>query len=100
MASPSSRVPESNPSSSHKRQVSPVMKGNVETERPPRYVLPQNLDVAIRQLSDTELDSLATATLEEKARREHLVAPKDIPRKLNAKDGSVSLPQGKLSAVR
>ena len=40
-----------------------------EPMRSSRYVLPQDLDTAIKQLSDQELDKLATAVLEERARR-------------------------------
>ena len=46
-------------SSSHVEQVA----GGLETEtaRPSRYILPKDLDAAIRQLEDQELDRLVSA---------------------------------------
>jgi hypothetical protein len=64
-----------------------------------RHVLPRDLDAAIKQLNDQELDRLVSAALEERSRRrkgksateEGTSKARDIPN---------SLPQGKLNAVR
>jgi hypothetical protein len=63
-----------------------------------RHVLPKNLDAAIKQLNDQELDRLVSVTLEERARRRKLFGHQETQRKREA--GPVSLPQGKLNAVR
>ena len=71
------------------------------TEISSHYVLPRNLDAAIRQLPDEELDRLVTAALEERARRKPPpVANETQRRKRDAEAVAVSLPQGKLNAVR
>ena len=59
-----------------------------------------NLDGAIKQLTDQELDRLATAILEERARRKKPVLPEQRQRQRNAEAVSPPLPQGKLNAVR
>ena len=69
-----------------------------ETALSSRYILPQNLDAAIRQLPDQELDRLVTAALEERARRKKPPVPEE--RKRNADAVALSLPQGKLNAIR
>jgi hypothetical protein len=56
-----------------------------ETEAPFwRHVLPKNLDAAIRQLSDQELDRLVSAALGERARRKNRLCLKvtgnDMPK--------------------
>jgi hypothetical protein len=71
-----------------------------ETALPSRYVLPKDLDAAIRRLDDQQLDRLASAVLKERARRKKLPVPKDSHRKRDAEGVSVSLPRGKLNAVR
>src|SRR5690349_12501123 len=40
-----------------------------------RYVLPKELDAAIKQLNDQELDRLVSAALEERSRRKKLSLP-------------------------
>ena len=70
------------------------------TPRPSRYVLPQNLDAALRQLSDADIDKLATAVLEERTRRKGPLAPDNSHRKQPDETNSPALPQGKLNAVR
>ena len=94
---------------------SPAPKATTESE-PRRYVLPKNLRNAVKHLSDTELNSLHTATLEEMKRRGRtpkrvelvsqarpaLMKPKSPPteklRNLNAAE--VSLTRGQVNAVR
>ena len=72
-----------------------------ETAISSRYVLPSNLEEAIRQLPDEELDRLVTAALEERARRKPPPVPNETQRrKRDAEAIAVSLPQGKLNAVR
>ena len=72
-----------------------------ETAISSRYVLPSNLEEAIRQLPDEELDRLITAALEERARRKLPPVPNETQRrKRDAEAIAVSLPQGKLNAVR
>jgi hypothetical protein len=65
-----------------------------------RYVLPQDIDTAIKQLTDRELDRLATAALEERARRKTLYASKESQSKRLSEADAIPLPQGKLNAVR
>jgi hypothetical protein len=69
-----------------------------ETASLSRHVLPKSLDAAIKQLDDQELDRLVSATLEERARRRKLFNNQETQRKRET--GPVSLPQGKLNAVR
>ena len=64
-----------------------------------RHVLPQNLDSAIRQLNDRELERLLLTALEERVRRK-LPIPEETEGKRQAKDTAVPLPQGKLKAIR
>ena len=72
-----------------------------KTAIPSQYVLPSNLEEAIRQLPDEELDRLITAALEERARRKPPPVPNETQRrKRDAEAIAVSLPQGKLNAVR
>jgi DNA invertase Pin-like site-specific DNA recombinase len=65
-----------------------------------RYVLPQNLETAIRQLSEAELDKLVEVALEERARRRKPEVPKQSERKRDLEEPTASLPLGKLNAVR
>jgi hypothetical protein len=69
-----------------------------ETALTSRYILPQNLDAAIRQLPDQELDRLVTAALEERARRKKPPVPEE--RRRNADAVALYLPKGKLNAIR
>ena len=71
-----------------------------ETETPSRYVLPSNLEEAIRRLDDRQLDRLMSVALEERARRKQPLVPEKSQRKRNAEGVSPPLPQGKLNAVR
>jgi hypothetical protein len=65
-----------------------------------RYVLPKDLDAAIRHLDDEQLDRLVSVALEERARRKRPPVPEQTQRKRNAEAISPPLPQGKLNAVR
>jgi hypothetical protein len=65
---------------------------------PSRYVLPKDLDAAIRHLDDQQLDRLISIALEERSRRKRpFVHDKS---QQNAEAVSPPLPQGKLNAVR
>jgi hypothetical protein len=72
----------------------------IESARPQRYIFPQDLDTAIKHLDDQELDRLVSAALEERARRKRPILPEQGQRKQHAETVAVSLPQGKLNAVR
>ena len=73
-----------------------------ETEMAPssRYVLPKDLDAAIRHLDDQQLDRLVAVALEERARRKTPPVPEKSQRKRNPQAEFSPLPQGKLNAVR
>jgi uncharacterized protein (DUF433 family) len=62
-----------------------------------RYVLPADLEAAIKYLDDQELDRLVSAALEERNRRKRPLVPDKIQRSADAM--SSPLPQGKLNAV-
>ena len=69
-----------------------------EIKQTSRYVLPSDLDAAIKFLDDQQLDKLVSAALEERKRRRGSPAPDK-----NQRDADVDaspLPQGKLNAVR
>jgi hypothetical protein len=110
MAILSNRVPEPKLFSSWGRQPSSsspvepssaVFSRHTETAIPSRYVLPNDLNGAIRRLDDQELDRLASAVDEERSRRKKPpVAEEGQQRQRHAEGGAVSLPQGKLNAVR
>ena len=71
-----------------------------ETDTKPtsRYVLPNDLDAAIKHLDDQQLDKLVSAALEERKRRK---GPSGLDKKQQDADGDYSsLPLGKLNAVR
>ena len=87
-------------SSSPIQQPSVAIRRDTETPRSARYILPKELDTAIQQLDDQELERLVLATLEERARRKKPLLPKQGQRKQNAGAVAVSLPHGKLNAVR
>ena len=63
-----------------------------------RYVLPNDLDEAIRYLDDQQLDRLVSAALEERTRRKKPFVHDKGQR--NAEAVSPPLPLGKLNAVR
>jgi hypothetical protein len=70
----------------------------IESKPTSRYVLPSDIDAAIRHLDDQQLEKLVSAALEEPTRRRGPPAPDK-----NQRDAEVdcsSLPQGKLNAVR
>ena len=73
-----------------------------ETETAPssRYILPRDLDAAIKQLDDRELDRLVTAALEKRARRKSPPALEGIQPKRQGRSTNAHLPKGKLNAVR
>ena len=106
MAFLSKRVPEPKLFSSWGREPSSsspiVQSSKLETDAasPSRYILPKNLDGAIKQLDDQQLDRLALAVLEERARRKNPLVSEERQRKRHAEAAAVSLPQGKLNAVR
>ena len=105
----SNRVPEPKLFSSWGRDPStssPIQRSFVaisrdtETPRSSRYILPKDLDTAIQQLDDQELERLVLAALEERARRKKPLLSEQGQRKQYAEAVAVSLPQGKLNAVR
>jgi hypothetical protein len=107
MAIPSNRLSEPKLSSSGQRELSSsvglsssAVGRDVEAERPSRYVLPQDLDAAIRRLSDADLERLATAVLDERSRRRGPPARQESHGKRPDETNSPSLPQGKVNAVR
>jgi hypothetical protein len=72
-----------------------------ETEIAPtsRYVLPNDIDAAVKHLDDQQLDRLVSAALEERTRRRGPLAPDKSQRTAEAVSSPL-LPQGKLNAVR
>ena len=107
MSIPSNRLSEPELSSSGERGSSssvalssPAAGRDVEAERPSRYVLPQDLDAAIRRLSDPDLERLATAVLDERSRRRGPQARQESHGKRPDEASSPSLPLGKVNAVR
>jgi hypothetical protein len=69
-----------------------------EMASPSRYILPKDLDAAIRHLDDQQVDRLVSAVLEERTRRKKPLVNDKSQR--NAQAVSHPLPQGKLNAVR
>ena len=65
-----------------------------------RYVLPKDLDVAIKHLDDQQLDRLVSVALEERTRRKQPPVLEKSQWKRNAEAVPPPLPQGKLNAVR
>src|SRR6516165_2121376 len=61
----------------------------------PRYVLPKDLEAAIKHLDDQQLDRLVSVALEERARRKK----PPVPEKNQNELPKTRLPQGKLNAV-
>jgi transposase-like protein len=79
---------------------STVIIRETETTGSLRYVLPKDLNAAIKQLNDEELDRLMSAALEEQTRRKTHSVP-EIPRQRQEAEGPAeSLPLGKVNAVR
>jgi hypothetical protein len=66
-----------------------------------RYVLPSNLQHAMEQLTDRELDRLLSAAISEQNRRgKKLSVSHESSRKRQIESVAVPLTQGKLNAVR
>src|SRR5262249_16898944 len=86
------------PWSSPVRSSAPARR-ETETAASSRYVLPKDLEAAIKHLDDQQLDRLVSVALEERARRKKPPVPEISQRKLIVEDVSPSLPQGKLNAV-
>jgi predicted DNA binding protein len=67
-----------------------------------RHILPNDLPNAVKHLTDTELDLLITAALEEAKRRGR--NPSDQPKRSSSNDrkelATVSLTRGQVNAVR
>jgi hypothetical protein len=89
----------------------PAMKPVASAAPERQHILPKNLPNAIKHLSDQELDSLISASLEEAKRRGRLPpnvqsdgsAPKRSSRTTDRRQGdaaTVSLTLGKINAVR
>jgi hypothetical protein len=87
-ASPSSSSANSSAAASRETEMVP----------PSRYVLPKDLDAAIKHLDDQQLDWLVSVALEERTRRKKAIVHDKSQR--NAECVSPPLPQGKLNAVR
>jgi hypothetical protein len=81
-------------------QSSAAAKPENEAARPSRYVLPQDLNTAIKQLDDQELDRLVLAALSERSRRKKPPLSEESQRNRRAEADAVPLPLGKLNAVR
>jgi hypothetical protein len=74
--------------------------GETETARCARYVLPKDLEAAIKRLDDQQLERLTSAVLEEQTRRKRFSLPRNPQQRLEAESPASSLPLGKLNAVR
>jgi hypothetical protein len=108
MAILSNRVPEPKlfsswerePSSSPPVEQSSATRTETETARPARHVLPQDLNTAIQQLDDQELDRLVLVALAERSRRKEPPLLEESQRNQRAEADAAPLPRGKLNAVR
>ena len=75
----------------------PLVNGHESGEaQSSRYVLPRDLDAAIKHLDDRELDRLILAALQERDRRKLPVPEKSERTEI----APAALPQGKLNAIR
>jgi hypothetical protein len=100
MGNSANRFLEPDPSS-RPSQPSTVVSSETETAVSSRYILPKDLDAALTRLDDQQLDRLASAVLEERTRRRKPFVPKGGQRQRHdEKADAVSLPQGKLNAVK
>jgi len=71
------------------------------TTASPRHISPNDLAKAVKALRDEELDRLLSAVLEEQKRRgKKRLDSDEILRQRQVRVVTVSLPQGKLNAVR
>ena len=86
------------PWSSPVRSSAPASR-ETETAASSRYVLPKDLEAAIKHLDDQQLDRLVSVALEERARRKKPPVPEKSRWKRNAEAVSPLLRQGKLNAV-
>jgi hypothetical protein len=93
---PDASAPTGQASSPPKSSVSATQE--TETKPTLRYVVPNDLDAAIRHLDDQQLDKLVSAALEERKRRKR---PSALDKNQQGADADrSSLPLGKLNAVR
>ena len=67
---------------------------------PQRYILPRDIDAAIKQLDDPDLDRLVLAALAERSRRKKPPLAEESRSNRLVEADAVSLPPGKLNAVR
>jgi hypothetical protein len=75
----------------------PLVNGHESGEaQSSRYVLPRDLDAAIKHLDDRELERLILAALQERDRRKLPVPEKSERTEI----APAALPQGKLNAIR
>src|SRR5262245_17379909 len=79
---------------------SAAVSHETETASSSRYVLPKDIDAAIRHLDDQQLDRLVSVALEERARRKKPSVADKGQQKRPPKVLSISLPPGKLNAIR
>jgi hypothetical protein len=107
MNGPPARSPKPNRFTSSGRELfsSPLSRTSstadqTETAKPSQYILPNNLEAAIKRLDDQELDRLVAAALGERARRKRPPLPDAGQKKESTEAVSAHLPQGKLNAVR
>jgi hypothetical protein len=109
MSNPANRFLEPGLSASPGRETSPsspaepsstVVSRETETTLPSRYVLPKDLDAAIGRLDDQELERLASAVLEERARRKKPRMPEENQLGRNAAAVPACLPPGKINAIK
>ena len=91
-------------SSSMRRESAPLSSADPspyrvspETETAhPRYVLPKDLDAAIKHLDDQQLDRLVSVALEERARRKKPPVADEGQQKRDAEEVSISFATGKV----
>jgi hypothetical protein len=80
----------------------PVRKDEPASAASPSYALPTNLPSALRHLDNDQLDRLLAAVLAEREARggKKLPIPDEPPHEKPSKAAALSLPQGKLNAIR
>ncbi len=105
MNGPPARSPKPNRFASSGRELfssplSGTTADQTETAKSSQYILPNNLEAAIKRLDDQELDRLVAAALGERARRKRPPLPDARQKKGSTEAVSAHLPQGKLNAVR
>jgi hypothetical protein len=87
-------------SSSSAGPISAAVRRDTKRATSSQYILPKDLDTAIRQLDDKELDKLVSVALEERARRKHRSLPEERRQKGPVEVDAVPLPRGRLNAVK